>query len=250
MITIKLKSEADKIYKLESKLMKLKGKFRTSQEQGSDSDTEDSEESADETQEEVKQLEDKLEKSRQDYEALQETNNKLQETISILVEKISNNDKEIAELKFSLSQTKIDIKDRDKEILTLKTSLKENGSKNPRIFKVMAEELQTEKAKALTLNSEVKQLTEEIKSLKDHTVQRRQSLNYNNFTNNSSEEFSPEDKSQVLKSLSLQRRRRNYPEAYTEAVSTGPPSIKEELLLSSDDQNDTQQEIDTGDLSD
>jgi len=228
---------------LESKLVKLKGKLRAkvqeSLEQESGTDTDESE--ADEAQEEIKELEDKLEKSRIKCSNLKEANNKLQETISSLVDKIPGFENKIEELESSLSKANNNIKDKEKEITTLKSTVKENSSINPKLFKVLAEELQIEKAKALMLTNKVKQLSEELKLLKESKV--------NNPTPIQSEikheELPLEEKFKTVKldsSLGISRNESSQPVSGSLLISD------KSILLN--DQNDVHQEIVSEDLSD
>jgi len=98
----------------------------------------------------------RLEERESKYRTLKEGHKRLQESLSSLVERSS----EVDSLKSALERISTELREKDKEIITLRSSTKEPI--NAKIFKALAEEAQNEKTKTLTLTNKVKQLTREI----------------------------------------------------------------------------------------
>jgi len=116
------------------------------------------------TQEEIDDLLEKLSNNKIKYQNLKKANNTLQERNTELIEKNKEGEIQKMQIESSLAKMANEMKEKEKEIATLKTAQKEPI--NSKIFKALAEESQNLKSKTLTLNKELKEKEKEIETLK------------------------------------------------------------------------------------
>lgn len=161
----KFKEKSDIIIQLESKIQRLRSKIE-SRESDYESDSESDDDSTLSIQEEMKSLVDQLEYNRQKYQSLKFEKQQMKSTITELEKNVHNYQEKIEELEMRITKLTLEVKDKEKELNNVKVSLKEKSSStanNPKFFKALAEELQSEKTKALKLSSQLTKLQQELK---------------------------------------------------------------------------------------
>jgi predicted nucleic acid-binding Zn-ribbon protein len=182
----KSNEKSEKIIQLESKLHKYKEKYKPENEDSLSSSSSEDYQTIASLKEELSDLVSKLSRNRTKYNQLKEENDLLHQTV--------------AELEITIISVKNELNEKDKEVHTLRTTAKDNGSSpsgnanSQKLFRALAEELQSEKAKSLKLSTQLKQITEDKQTI----VQKQKNLE--------EELLSEKNKStQLLQELSLFR---------------------------------------------
>eukprot|EP01124_Arcella_intermedia_P014939 TRINITY_DN21498_c0_g1_i1.p1 TRINITY_DN21498_c0_g1~~TRINITY_DN21498_c0_g1_i1.p1 ORF type:complete len:745 (-),score=278.91 TRINITY_DN21498_c0_g1_i1:8-2125(-) len=162
-LTDTLDMQSKKLIKLERRIRKIKKKYKLEE---SSSDNEATMQYESELEYEIEDLGNKKEKLKEMQQKQNESNQEVKEMI-VGVEK------QKAEMENMLAKVNHELKEKEKEIVNLQSPQKEPSSS--KMLQVLRKEAMVEKSKVVTLNSNVKQLNEELK-MKEGEIEELRSI--------------------------------------------------------------------------
>uniref|UniRef100_A0A6B2L3J7 Uncharacterized protein n=1 Tax=Arcella intermedia TaxID=1963864 RepID=A0A6B2L3J7_9EUKA len=181
-LTDTLDMQSKKLIKLERRIRKIKKKYKLEE---SSSDNEATMQYESELEYEIEDLGNKKEKLKEMQQKQNESNQEVKEMI-VGVEKQKQNEsnqevkemivgveKQKAEMENMLAKVNHELKEKEKEIVNLQSPQKEPSSS--KMLQVLRKEAMVEKSKVVTLNSNVKQLNEELK-MKEGEIEELRSI--------------------------------------------------------------------------
>jgi len=167
---------------------------------------------------------DQLQSSRQQNQKLNIEKTKLDQTITHLGEKNQTYKDQIEKLENTQTKLTNQLKEKDQELENVKKTLKDNKNGNPKFFRALAEELQTEKTKSLKLNAKLYELTQELNDKKQYIEQFMTSKNYSSSQSNF-QKLEEELQLEKLKSQNLMKELENLRSLYEQSTAHTNPSV-------------------------